>query len=69
MKEFEVHCFTKDNYERLGNQFPENSYFFDTKDEVLSCLTNLVNNKISGIWKTELIINTFSRTGMAKPKV
>lgn len=58
-KIFEVHCFTRHNYERLGNQFPENSYVFVTEDEVLECLTNLVKNKVSGIWKTELIINTF----------
>ena len=58
-KIFEVHCFTRHNYERTGNQFPENSYCFVTEDEVLECLTNLVKNEVSGIWKTELIINKF----------
>ena len=58
-KLFEVHCFTKNNYDQRGNKFPENSYVFDTEDEVLKFLTNLVKNKMSGIWITELIINEF----------
>lgn len=53
---FEVHCFTRDNYEKRGNRFPEQSYRFFSKDEVLKCLTNLVNNDFSGIYITELII-------------
>lgn len=59
MKQFEVHCFTKHNYERFGNQFPENSYFYGTEDEVLKCLIDLIENPISGIWKTELIMDKF----------
>ena len=49
MKQFEVHCFTKQNYEKFGNQFPENSYFYDTEDEVSKCLIDLIKNPISGI--------------------
>lgn len=59
MHKFEVHCFTKANYERYGNNFPENSYFYDTEKEVTECLIDLVKNPISGIWKTEFIINKF----------
>ena len=60
MKEFEVHCFTKENYERFGDKFPENSYFYDSAEEAIRCLSDLVKNPISGIWKTELVINKFS---------
>lgn len=57
MKRFEVHCFTKQNYQAFGNKFPENSYLFDDEEAVINCLANLLANKESGIYKTELVIN------------
>lgn len=60
---YEVHCFCKSTYEKWGGVaqggFPENSYFFDTDEEVIECLSDLIKNKMSGIFFTELIQNDF----------
>ena len=55
---YEVHCFCKDTYEKWGGVrdggFPENSYFFDSEDDLFECLTGLVKNRV---FFTELIQN------------
>lgn len=55
---FEIHCYCKDTYEKLYG-FPENSYFFDDEDEAIECLSALIKNKQSGIYKAELVQNDF----------
>jgi len=55
---FIIHCYTKNTYERLRG-FPENSYEFETKEEAIKCLIDLIYNDISGIWITELIQTRF----------
>ena len=68
---YEVHCFCKDTYEKWGGiengGWPENSYFFDTEDEVIHCLAGLVRNKMSGIFFTELIQNDFATNNHNAP--
>ena len=55
---FEVHCYCKETYEKLYG-FPENSYYFDNEEEAIVCLSGLIKNKQSGIYKAELIQNDF----------
>ena len=55
---FEIPCYTKETYEKLYG-FPENSYEFDDENEAIECLTGLIKNKNSGIYKAELVQNDF----------
>lgn len=61
MNKYEVHCFTAQNLKDYGNKFPENSYFYDTEEDVIACLCGLIRNKISGIYLTELRQNDFNK--------
>lgn len=60
MQQFIIDCYTADTYNKLYG-FPENSYGFDTKIEAIKCLTDLINNDISGIYHCELKINKFNK--------
>lgn len=59
MDKFIINCYTKNTYLYLRG-FPENSYEFNTKEEAIKCLTDLIYNDISGIWITELIQEKFA---------
>lgn len=63
MEEYIINCYCHKTYKRFGGTkeggFPENTYVYNTKEEALNCLRDLINNDNSGIWMIELIQERF----------
>ena len=53
----EIHCRC---YNTLP-QFPENSYVYDNIEDAIKCISDLLRNKMSGIYSTEIIDHRFDK--------
>jgi len=52
---YEIDLYTKETF--LTHRIPENSYEYDSKEEAIKCLRDLINNDMAGIYRVELTIN------------
>lgn len=57
---FRIHCFTKDNCERYGLSFPENTYETKNINKVITTMKNVLDTDRSGISKIVIEKDNFS---------
>lgn len=57
---FRIHCFTKDNCEKYGLLFPENTYQTSSLDKIYETIKNVFDTDKSGISKIVIEKDNFS---------